>query len=273
DAARERLNRAFAVCRALRQPDGFSTVISDGYPLDMKVFLATLPSGVPVSSELLLPDAGLALYSRDGDFILFDCSALRHKLAHFHGGKQAPTLFLGGQPFLVDSGCCSYDDDEFSEYYKQPVAHSTLLIDGHGDSVLQGRYTWHEAPTCRLTPWRNGAVESVLTSNAPGWTKVSWRRRIAILPAGVEIFDAVQAQYKAELTFLFNLHPDVRVEVFGCRVLLNNHSVTVSAEFPVVPELREGLGFVNFRKTPCQCLLLRMCGAEVSCKTVFKREK
>ena len=114
--ARERAAKAFGICRALRQPDGFSPVISDGYPLDMEIFVRSLGKMTGACAEdLFLPDAGMAVKARpDGDFLLFDCSPLLHKLSHFHGGKQAPVLFLKGRCFLTDSGCCSYDDADFS---------------------------------------------------------------------------------------------------------------------------------------------------------------
>ena len=59
----------------MRQPDGFSTVVSDGYPLDMSIFIRTLGNEKGKDSvELLMDEAKIAL-KKDvhGNYLLFDC--------------------------------------------------------------------------------------------------------------------------------------------------------------------------------------------------------
>ena len=42
--ARERMGKAFEICRMFAQPDGLSPVLNDGYPVCAEIFLKTFPS-------------------------------------------------------------------------------------------------------------------------------------------------------------------------------------------------------------------------------------
>lgn len=271
--ARIRAQKAFDVCRAMRQPDGFSTVISDGYPLDMSIFLRTLgDETAPEEEELLLENAGIALKKdREGNYLLFDCSPLMHRLAHFHGGKQAVTLFFKGKAFLTDPGCCSYDDDDFSLYFKQSGSHGSMLVDGRGDSLLQGLYTWLAAPVCRVAPWRNGEISSVLTSDAPGWENVTWERRLRSRPGELEFLDHVTAAAEHELTFVFALDSRVACRVEGNRALLSNDGIEVEARFEFPVELVDGAECRHFVKCPAGHLVMKVrTTGDTTVKTVFR---
>lgn len=261
--ARERAAQAFRVCRMLRQPDGFSTVLNDGYPLNMACFLQTLPD-VPEatdSSERLLRDSRLAIWSAGDCFVLLDATPRFGRFAHYHAGKLGVTLFLAGKPFLVDSGCCNYDDEAFGAWFKTARAHSSLLIDGREDSVREGRYGWLHSPDCRLGEWRDGSIDSQLTSDAPGWEHVCWRRSLRVAADEVVIMDAVSAPPERDLCLIFNFHPDVEIELDGAIAVLRNGDVRVCVEFPAVPESGEGMTMAGFVKRPCRQLLLRGNGA------------
>jgi len=260
-AASERMRKAFAVCRRFRQPDGLSPVISDGYPLDMTVFLKTLPlQETPDTSAVVLTDARMAIRSEPGLYFLLDASPLLEPLSHYHAGKLGITYFTGGQPFLVDSGCCNYDDKEFSEWFKQPDAHSTLLIDGQGDSLLEGRYHWLAAPETSISDWKDNAVTAVSKGTTPVWKGVVWQRRATLEDRVLILDDTVESEREVNMDFLFNLHPSVIVKPDGSRVLLTSGGVKVQAEFSRAVEVIDGLGFVDFRKVPCKRLRLRLRG-------------
>ncbi|MBP5638010.1 MAG: alginate lyase family protein, partial [Victivallales bacterium] len=184
----ERISHAYDACRLFRQPDGRSTVINDGYPLDLDTFIATLPpSSSPVLSANILPNAGIAIWKKDDTFMLFDCSPLLDEFSHFHGGKQAVTLFFDNKPFLSDSNCCSYDDDDFAQWFKQPEAHSTLLINGKGDSVIEGRYHWVAASKTILEPWAGNTITASMTGAAPEWDNVRWSRTVSMAANKIKI--------------------------------------------------------------------------------------
>ena len=270
--ARKKAEKAFEICRAMKQPDGFSTVISDGYPLDMSIFIRTLGSEKEKDSvELLMDEAKIAL-KKDvcGNYLLFDCSPLLSKLSHFHGGKQAVTAFFKGKAFLMDPGCCSYDDSDFSEYFKQSSTHTSLLVDGKGDSVLQGLYTWLAAPVCQMTPWGDGgSISSTMTSSAPGWENVKWERKIFFKGERLEITDTVSASEEHELSFIFALSSEVACSSGGREVSLINGDVRVRAIFDHPAELIDGKEFKNFVKLPSKHLVVKTKAACCTLKTVF----
>ena len=272
DEAVQKAQKAFEICRVLRQPDGFSTVVSDGYPLDMSIFIQTLGSAAEKKEfELLMEAARIAVKKEGaGNYLLFDCAPLLHKLSHHHGGKQAFSVFFKGKAFFMDPGCCSYDDEDFSEYFKQSSNHTSLLINGKGDCVLQGLYTWLAGADCRVTPWQNGVISSTMTSNAPGWENVSWCRKLDFNDGKLEISDTVNAPEEAELTFVFALQSGVECCVDGTKVTLKNGDVTVEGTFQYPVEVIEGKQFLNFVKVASQKLVMKLNAKQCDVKTIFK---
>ena len=270
--ARAKAAKAFDICRALRQPDGFSTVVSDGYPLDMSIFIASLGDEKEKTEVELLLDAAKIAVKKDakGNFLLFDCSPLLHRLSHFHGGKQAPSLFFRGEGFLMDPGCCSYDDEDFSEYFKQSGNHSSMLVDGKGDSVLQGLYTWLEAPVCQVTGWENGVISSTMTSTAPGWENVEWKRTCNFKEGRLEITDEVSGDKEHEWSFVFALRSGVSCAAGGKRALLTSGNVKVEALFDFPVEVEPGKEFKNFVKLPSEKLVMKARGSKCRFVTVFQ---
>ena len=262
NAALTRVEKAFDVCGYLCQPDGLSPVISDGYPLDMEVFLRTIQSSERRKNYAVSLDTSqIAVKRNDGMYFLLDASPLLDALSHYHAGKLAVTYFHDGKPFLVDSGCCNYDDDSFAEWFKQAKAHSTLLIDGHGDSVLEGRYHWLAAPKNELSPWSGNELTAVMHGTIPAWQGVTWRRTATVDKSGLALRDTVESDHEVTMEFVFNLHPCVKAEILGDnRVLLTNGPATLNAEFSAPVKLLEGMGYLNYQKVPCKRLSICIKG-------------
>ena len=272
EEAKTRAAKAFDICRALRQPDGFSTVVSDGYPLDMSIFIASLGDEKEKEEVEMLLDAAKIAVKKDsrGNFLLFDCSPLLARLSHFHGGKQAVSCFFKGEAFLMDPGCCSYDDEDFSEYFKQSSNHSSMLINGQGDSVLQGLYTWLAASDCKVSPWQDGVITSTMTSNAPQWENALWTRKVDFKCGKLELTDAVELPEEKEVTFVFALRSGVACTVDGCKAILSAGKVTVEALFPYPVEVVEGKEFKHFVKEKALKLVMKFTTAKCEIKTVFQ---
>ena len=260
--ALQRVQKAFDVCGYLCQPDGLSPVISDGYPLDMEIFLSTIQDSERQQSFAVSLDASQIAVKRDGgQYFLLDASPLLDALSHYHAGKLAVTYFHDGKPFLVDSGCCSYDDDAFAEWFKQAQAHSTLLIDGQGDSLLEGRYHWLAAPKNELSQWNGNELTAVMHGGVPAWQGVTWRRTATVEKAGLTLLDTVACDREVTMEFIFNLHPDVKAELQTANnVLLTNGAATLQAVFSAPVELLDGTGYLNYQKVPCKRLRVSFKG-------------
>ncbi|HTV39736.1 MAG TPA: heparinase II/III family protein [Candidatus Sulfotelmatobacter sp.] len=51
---------------------------------------------------------------------------------HAHADAGSFILFKQGMPLIIDSGTCSYDREEYHDYYCQSRAHNVILFDGAG---------------------------------------------------------------------------------------------------------------------------------------------
>lgn len=245
---RSRLRKAIDFVDAICEPEGRSSVINDGYAVNLKPFLESSPAEVRScernsKTPAFFQNAGMGIYRDRKRFLLFDASPYTGAFSHYHAGKNAFTYWYNGRPFFVDSGCCSYDDPLFAEWYKQGKAHSSLLVNGTADGVVQGTYDWtsYGLPECRGWVESNGGymISSELESNSPGWENVSWQREIEVsADDGLIISDQVEVTQSTEIEFVFNLHPDVEVSFEGQNLVLDNGGVKVS----VVPEASSKIG-------------------------------
>ena len=246
--AKKVANKAFKICHLMRQPDGLSPVINDGYALDMDSFNSTIPQ-IKNKEKVILPHSNLAILNNKKTFLLLDCSHLLRKLSHYHGGKLGITLFINGKQFLIDGATCNYDAPEFSLHYKRAKAHSSLQIDGKDDSVLQGRYTWIANPTISFSNWNNNTISGTATSNAPGWEKIIWQRTITLEEKECTINDLVETNRNVNMTFQLILHKDVKIERIGKDLLLTNGDTTLKMSSTLPFEISTSLGFVDFQQT------------------------
>ncbi len=271
EEARAGIRRAFEVCRLLAQPDGLSTVVCDGYPLDMAVFLRTLPHAEYGGNGYdLLDKAQMALYRKNGTYFFFDCSPLLNEFSHYHGGKMAPTVFFGGKPFLTDSGCCSYDHPAFAAWFKQCEAHSSLLINGIGDSLLDGKYHWLAAPSVTLGAWRDNLISAEESSPVPGWENTRWRRTVSVNAKSLVLSDEITRPDTAEYTFVYILHPDVEVALSGNTAVLTNGGIRVQMTASAALELADGTVCPDFAIVPSHRLLVRFNCNNLQTETRFE---
>lgn len=268
--AEDRLHKVYDVCRLFRLPDGMTPVISDGYPLDMNVFMRTLPGADIPGGETwtVLPEAGMALHNSADEFALLDCSKCSAKFAHYHAGKQAVTLWFGGKAFVEEGGCCNYDDPAFAEFFKTARAHAALLVDGRGDSELQGRYCWLSSGDCRLGSWRNRTVESSMT--APLWGDTVWTRKLALEPGAADITDRIDHAGGKKWTLLFPLAPEVTIQKNGEKLILCNENEKVEFSSSAEIGMTGSRCVRNFRIVKSICLVLSGRGDAVV-RSVFQK--
>ncbi len=275
DQAREVLLQAAKACRTLTGPDGYSVVLNDGYPLNFEIFLESLGETGKgnTGEETLLPNARIAVSRRNDFFLLFDCSPETGPLSHYHPGKNAVTLWLGTKPFLVDSGCPNYDDPDFSGYFKRPEAHSTLLLDGQGDSRLAGLYHWEITADTGISKWSRHQITGTLSSKMPAWQGKTWKRSLTLNDACLEIHDSIET-FGATAEFYFILHPSVRVEEKGHAFLLINgeHRLVLTWEcnqdtrWDILP----GMIAADWSKHPSQRLRATVQAGTIDLKTCWR---
>jgi len=242
----EVLRGAAEFVSSIQQPDGRSTVIDDGYALFLPPFLNSLPLNILTDDKSqqkkvnYYSDAQLAFYSDAKQYICFDASLNPGKFSHYHAGKNAFTYFNEGQPILIDSGCCSYDDPRFSDY-KRADSHSSLLIDDAGDGVFDGLYYCPDYTTPECSGWQGNEISSTITSTVAEWENITWARILKAEATGLELRDQVKnaSGVEKEFTFIFNLHPDIQSEIINAKqVSLRSLKCSLIINFDTCEELK-----------------------------------
>lgn len=54
---------------------------------------------------------------------------------HAHADAGSFVLYHSGVPILIDSGTCAYGRSEYTDYYRQSIAHNVVLFNGRGQPV------------------------------------------------------------------------------------------------------------------------------------------
>lgn len=269
--SRLRLHAVFL--NAVSDPGGHSVALNDAYPVPTSRFMKSLHflgDALAPRETVFFPDAGIAVLRRSDLFFLFDASVFTGRMSHYHAGKNAPILWAGDKPFFVDSGCCSYDDERVSAWYRAARAHSTLLVDGEGDGNLISIYEFTNHATLRCDGWKHGTdgsmrIAAALQSDAPSWKDIVWSRTIAVKGQNrVEIADRVDSPRAVQWTFIFNLHPDVEVALEGTCARLRNGLVRLRLDMrgsvPCEPAIEKGWCYLDFQHRESRRVVVHLRG-------------
>jgi hypothetical protein len=248
------LSKAFNFIEAVKQPNGSSVPLNDGYSVRLDNYIKSFPDCLKSKKKEIVSfnNSGLAIYKSKDDFLLLDASPYPGDFSHYHGGKCAIVYWKDGIPFFVDSGTCSYDDVKFRDY-KQAASHSSLLVKNEGDSVLSGTYNWNRSaePELLLAEMKADSINmrAAQKSNSEAWNGVKWERNINISPQKtLTITDFVSSTEIKTFSFIFNLHPDVIVkEKASGEFILINGKVSLKFRFqsktPLHPSIETGIYF------------------------------
>jgi hypothetical protein len=270
-----RIDRAIAFIDAMRMPDRCSLVINDGYSLRLDGFLDAMADCRKTRNEQKLAffaDTGIGAYKSERHEVVFDCSSFTGRDSHYHAGKNAVTYWVNGLPLLVDSGCCSYDDPMFGNWYKYSQAHSSLLIDEKGDGDLIGTYNWRKHCQVSCNGWREDRegqmISSTLMSEVETWKDVRWTRTLKISDQEeLNIVDLVENADGKNLCFVFNLHPDVVASRGERGIILQNRKAKTVMKFSCIKDINsdiifdKGTCFVDFKHRPSTRVLVKTTGA------------
>lgn len=292
EAELEALMKALQACRILETPNGYTVVLNDGYPVNNTAFIdsfAGLFEQLPAaeSGTQLLADAQLAVWRQGDSYLLLDASPFVGRFSHYHAGKNALTLWVKGEPFLVDSACCNYDDPKFAQWYKLTEAHSSLLLNGQRDAELAGTYDWQQTPEPKLGGWENngelGRQQISAELRSPCWPGACWQRTLQV-PASqdeleINLIDRVSCgDCEAELVFV--LHPQVQTQMLDEGIILSSgkvklmmHWLCLELDCPAKPQpsLVEGMVYEDFEHRQSKRLILKFnTGGRHSIRTNFK---
>ena len=143
----------------------------------------------------VLPDGGYVSmrsgWKRDADQILFDVGPLGCPFSggHGHADLLSVQCTFGGRPYIVDPGTFQYTGDEGRRaYFRSSAAHSTVEVDGTGQAVPAGPFSWRSRPGARLLSWHPGRVLDVAEGEHRGYEQlpgtIVHRRRVILVRGG-----------------------------------------------------------------------------------------
>jgi hypothetical protein len=183
---RDRLVKCYRFLRAIQQPDGTTPPINDSSEVPVGPSLRILEDvlGNTGDEPVNFGDSNQAVLRDERSYVFLDAGE-SHWRAHLHSGRLGFHYWRDGQPRLVDSGCCNYDEPLRKQWYLTAAAHNTVLMDGApadaGSRIVE------------LSPTR-----ATMRSDA-GWT-----RSIALGGAGLELVDTLAGDAEREYTWLFH---------------------------------------------------------------------
>ena len=246
--AEERFRQAAQVLAAYRRPDGRTLVINDAYPLLPDGLLESMgidPQEQPKTT--FLQPGGLAVWRGRRLYAALDVSSFTGEFSHYHGGKNALTLFVDSLPFLDDPGCCNYDDPRFRAC-KQADAHGSLLVEGTPDAHSFSLCGWDSHPQFTFAPWKEGRFQATMTSSTPQWKGVAWTRTLTAQEDALLLEDAILGLEGRACELRFTAAPGVRVTSTPEGFLLSREEgpqlrMEISASLPPEKRLLDGENF------------------------------
>jgi hypothetical protein len=90
--------------------------------------------------------------------LVFDVGPLGcpHSGGHGHADLLSVQCAAFGEPLMVDAGTGSYERSDLRTYFRETIAHSTVVVDGQSQAAPVGAFRWQgERPRAHLRAWRS----------------------------------------------------------------------------------------------------------------------
>ena len=115
------------------------------------------PAGSPSRH---FPDGGYAVmrsgWVQESHQLILDVGPIGCPVSAGHGHADLLSIQCSafGEPFIVDPGTYCYTADlTWRDHFRSTAAHSTLTVDGAGQAVPAGPFSWRSRPSARLRRW------------------------------------------------------------------------------------------------------------------------
>ena len=178
------------------------------------------------------PDAGLTILrteTTESEEIWCRCDGGPHGFlsiaAHAHADALSVEVRYGGVDILADPGTyCYHGEQEWRSYFRSTLAHNTVEIGGHNQSLEGGPFMWLRHAATRELEVPDPEVS--WTGEHDGYKTLApparHRRTVQLdrVSRTIEITDVVSgASHDVRLTF--HLGPDVEAELSGTEAVLS----------------------------------------------------
>jgi hypothetical protein len=196
-----------------------------------------------------LTDEPLVRYDSSGHYVArpspgvlarFECGHWGdgYTWSHSHADRLSFSLFIDGNPVVVDPGTGAYlGNREMREYFRSTAAHSTAVVDGLSQGHSLATFLWEseitssltEAATTDLQIVLEGKLESVYYPEEEN--PVSHHRRLVFFrpESRLVVEDFFQAMDMHRVEIVFSLHPscDARLTEDGERAVVDFSGISL----------------------------------------------
>lgn len=208
------------------------------------------PQTVPTALTFNGEDSGnyaiRSSWAKDANFIFFNAGPLGS--GHGHSDNNHFSLYVHGEPLLVDSGRYTYREDQpLRTELKAMPAHNSVMVDQFTPCAPSSSWDYAQYGT-PLKPYvRHRPPYHYLEGTLLGSNPLSiWTRKIVSLPGAIWLItDEVHAAGTHELTQFFHLDPSVSLVQTPHGAVLNNQwqltnpGVLTVASAPFSPRYNE----------------------------------
>ena len=175
------------------------------------------PAEPPRSASRVFPSGGYAIlrsgWTGEAHQVIVDVGPLGCLISggHGHADLLSVQCAVFGEPCIVDGGTYCYTADaQWRTFFRSSAAHSTVLVDGRGQSEPAGPFGWIRRPRVRLREWHSSDEFDFLDADHDAYAgladPVTHRRRVVFVkPSYWIVVDdlAGATRHQVDLTFQF----------------------------------------------------------------------
>ncbi len=176
-----------------------------------------LDAHAPTQTSNAFPQGGVYIirddWTANTDVAFFRCGPFglggAGHCAHAHCDLLSFTLWVNGQPLLVDSGTYTYHGS-FRNYFRLASAHNTAMIDGHEQAIPLPNFNWEQTPNAENMEWDGKRVKGLLAF--PG--QLSFMRELIHPKHGVwNSIDTFTGKDEHNIEWFFHFNPSLDLEL------------------------------------------------------------
>jgi uncharacterized heparinase superfamily protein len=259
---RDAIARMVAFRDAIVTPAGTPPLLKDT-TLD-----GTAPLPAPRTDGVaFLRDSGFVVIRERGDYAIVDAGAPcpEYLPAHAHADLFSYELWLGGKPFVVDSGVFTYEAGEWRDFFRSTRAHNTVEVASENPTEVWAAFrAARRAMPFDVRVGRDGDAV-VIEGSHGGYRRlrvpVTHRRKFVWSPDALTITDELTGRGATAAVSRIHFAPGIAVEPRGDDVWLAG-GVRIEALGHDAAAIESGWRSERFgEKVPVAVLALRVTGA------------
>lgn len=199
---KESINKQYEWMNQMSTPKGNTLLFNDSYSLsateDIKIVKQLVPLTLSEKKSTVFEKSKCGVLRNSNFDLYFDSMDLTQ--VHQHAGRPNFVLYCKGEPLIVDSGCCCYDNHGIYKYFLTEWAHNTVLVYKNSDFDKAKKY----ADKTEILNYSENSVEFLIEGERQG-VKFVRNRKIELNCNSAIITDTVELSEEAFIKSLIHL--------------------------------------------------------------------